>query len=700
MSRSSRGLPESVMSRIPAESVAFRKTFLRAHIPDVLGDIREVLAVKELADRPGRPLTVDDRAWLLDQFFDVDEPSKRVWIPVAIEGRGLAGSSKRVQTLTDLLANLDGRSDALILLKARTGAGKTLSSFKAFRDCFLPVADLQTIPEPGERRSLKPPPLAGYLPLRLPVTATVAVKAAMRKEGGGDWVAEEQAPRLLRELILHAARLDPTHWKSVDEWIRHGPPLLLFADLNAADDLTRRSLAFALAQWQTEHGQGKRHRVVVTYRSAIDDAVVNTLRRLTPSRVCDLLPVDAEQARNYLIGYRELERRFFEKRLDCDPPRRTLSPDVEAESLGRLVAHHSRDQKSLISTPLLMHFATTLKEGLDQIDSISDLYDRVVDESLKRDLGATEDDSSHHVAVGDYDRPAGRTWPGPLRDPLEGARIAKVVMTRVALAILATNPNDTRLTPPMACRLVDHFGQLVKRPESQPRNARWAHPDGFWSEGPYQTEEYRASKKPLEEKAFLDALLEIGLFRRDAETLGFVHDSLLYYFAGKVALRDYLGPGLPSRNHDLYALWPLRVAERIRDDPAAWELSGQFLGASLRPEELRNLAVEMLAVLPRVDSPGLAPVLHGILRGRQGQTTGANGSPVEPILAELEKLTWRGEGRRHPEALASMGMEWVRDALPQSSESFVLDLRRSLSHQCRDWPWSFPPVHRPHSQTR
>jgi hypothetical protein len=88
---------------------------------------------------------------------------------------------------------------------------------------------------------------------------------------------------------------------------------------------------------------------------------------------------------------------------------------------------------------------------------------------------------------------------------------------------------------------------------------------------------------------------KIGLFRRNGGSLGLVHDSLAYYFTGKLALRDHLGPGDPSFGAGLNPDWSRKVAERVRDHPARWKLTGEFVGAALRPSELRDLSKELLA---------------------------------------------------------------------------------------------------------
>ena len=83
----------------------------------------------------------------------------------------------------------------------------------------------------------------------------------------------------------------------------------------------------------------------------------------------------------------------------------------------------------------------------------------------------------------------------------------------------------------------------------------------FWESGPYQNNTHNLSNALGH--ALSDDLLETGLFRRDGESLGFIHDSLVYYFAGKLALRDYLGPGSPMTDEEADPAWRFAVAERV-----------------------------------------------------------------------------------------------------------------------------------------
>ncbi|MBY0397864.1 MAG: hypothetical protein K2X91_15535, partial [Thermoleophilia bacterium] len=132
----------SEMEADPTGLALARRSFLRAHVRAELGRHEEVLAVRavvERLEREGRPIGAEARRALLDRYFAADEPDDRLYLPLALRpigpGRGWA-------SLTDALRAPDrGGEPAGIVLSARTGAGKTLSTIAAFRDALLPVAD-------------------------------------------------------------------------------------------------------------------------------------------------------------------------------------------------------------------------------------------------------------------------------------------------------------------------------------------------------------------------------------------------------------------------------------------------------------------------------------------------------------------------------------------------------------------------------
>ncbi|MBY0396055.1 MAG: hypothetical protein K2X91_06220, partial [Thermoleophilia bacterium] len=278
--------------------------------------------------------------------------------------------------------------------------------------------------------------------------------------------------------------------------------------------------------------------------------------------------------------------------------------------------------------------------------------------------------------------------------------VIKTAMTRVALAILSSGPDNTRLTPPPGWTDDRLFEQLINRPADPIPGAPWPHADPYWSEqGPYQRNHPPADWP--DDPSFRDALREVGLFRRDAaprdgaEPLAFVHDSLIYHLAGKVALRDHLGPGLPAPGSSLGPEWAIRVAHRLRDNPPTWERAAEFLGAALRPEELLALARELVAVPPRPGTEGTTALLHRALHGRARAAVDRDGT--ESLLDDLEEATARFEGRRWPEALPSIVRHWIRanDTPTTRSTTFLDESLRSLDRERRLWLESDPPPPRP-----
>ena len=99
----------------------------------------------------------------------------------------------------------------------------------------------------------------------------------------------------------------------------------------------------------------------------------------------------------------------------------------------------------------------------------------------------------------------------------------------------------------------------------------------------------------------------------------------------------------------------------MRDNPPAWEIAGQFLGASLRPEELRDLSAQMLAVAHTGNDRPRAGAVPGAPRAQRGQ--GADGgNALEPLLRELEQVAWRGEASdtlRHFPQWRLNGSAWL-----------------------------------------
>src|SRR5262249_30718979 len=109
----------------------------------------------------------EEQSRLLDEFFRVDEPGAedRLYWALALKpldkGPGVRGWASLTEALRAPVT--DGTPPG-ILLTARTGAGKTLAGIRALRDCVVLVKH-------GRSDSEDPPPLLGWLPVRVRVQA-------------------------------------------------------------------------------------------------------------------------------------------------------------------------------------------------------------------------------------------------------------------------------------------------------------------------------------------------------------------------------------------------------------------------------------------------------------------------------------------------------------------------------------------------
>ena len=161
----------------------------------------------------------------------------------------------------------------------------------------------------------------------------------------------------------------------------------------------------------------------------------------------------------------------------------------------------------LISTPLLMHWISLLRgEELERVENVTDLYRELVAHHWKREC----DQGQERIEPLDWE-----SW--------------VVGLTRVSLAILARSP-ETRL--PLAT-----LPGLLEFPEGGDPARRGAVP--WWPGDPlFQQSAY--CRQALVQPGMREALLRTGLFRMQGRELGLIHDSLIYYFAGGVALREYV----------------------------------------------------------------------------------------------------------------------------------------------------------------
>ncbi len=600
----------SVLASRPRHRL-YRTTFVRGHVGPQLTAADEVLAVKLLAGdlgrELGRGLTVAERALLLDEFFGREEPERRLYLPLALQPHPADADQpalprEYLTCLTEYLAR-PPRGAPGVLLAARSGAGKTAAGVKAFRDCVVSA------------RGADRPPLADRLPVRLRLSGLSAVAATLanlrstadaKPDAARRWAGQVDSPIIVEELLLDAAGLDAPP-EVLRQWLRHGPPLLLFLDLNTAEsDAVRLAAARSLRRFQEEYAP-LGCRCVVAYRSTeAGDAAVSALRERRQFRTFDLAPVDADAAVAYLRHLRRFEADAY-LHFDRTPPRRDV--ERECRTLEEFVRRHAANRESLISTPLIMELVATLRPGdVEAIRSLSDLYERVTAALLVRQGMDSE---------GDQDR-------------------ATAAMVRLALAIVARGPTATRLDGRRS------FLNLLEHPEYGRRGEHPWHPAGrFWHGSadvpcPY----YSGAIQPAQRYRERTLLAE-----RDGAVC-FLHDSFVYHFAA-CALRYHDGRERPPAEVGVDPdVWPREAAARIVSQLASWEQPLEFLGGMLSAEQIRALTASLLTAEPH---PELARALARLLRGRRSREQERD----DPVLRQMERAVRSRltEVERYPEAL-------------------------------------------------
>ncbi len=674
-------------------AVPYRRTFLRRHVADELARNDDVLAVSRLArnwrDRFPDPdgqarlaavlnlydffyrSTIDDRG----RRVPLPNPDTRLYFPLPV--RPVGNPSRRDADLTALLRRLHGADPRGVVLVTGSGAGKTVAARKAFLDCFLPPLEPPDLVGPP-----RPPPLAGFLPCWLRLNVDTPLLRPQREEYGRreDDDAEDyrqkrrekaRAP-IVEQLLLAAAGLPFT--APIESWLAHGPPLLLFADLNAADAFTRSVVGMALADFQRKYAG--RCRCVVAYRTTQpDDETV----RSDQFTAYDLDPIDRQQALAYLSYVRDNEVDMA-RRLDLPPP----PPDVTAEraKLAELIDLHADPQgRSLICTPLLMHLMSELRPGqVKAIHSLADLYDQVVSAQFDNDRKAYGQDPARKLP-----EHVGRVPHGRRTVRLGAEEGLRVAQARLALAMKARGGNtlsegETR--------------DVLEDPSLGRRSARpWTPADpGFaWHEAPYYTATYSPDVDA-------DIVLEFGMLRRHGNEVRFLHDSLIDYFAA-MAVGHAERPSRRPADYVLPDGWPAAATRRLHADPAVWRNTALFLGGMLRPEQLRD------AVLPPMltaeGKPGWPELVRQLLKGRRrlqttesvlvnmrrrsGEREAAPPAPDDAVLAALaEAMRLRAAPLAgHPDGLFGWCFHFLRDhwgwIFPESERQRGLTATRSFA---------------------
>ena len=495
-----------------------RRTFLRGHVAKQLALTADVLAVDGIRRRI-EPLLPDGdgearrrlaAVLRLDHFFERHHrtlaPDAQVYFPLPV--RPADGAGLTAPDLTVLLRRLDEADDPRgVVLTTRSGAGKTVAARKAFFDCVFAQSLPGDVVGPPQ-----PPPLAGFLPCWLDLAAPLADDTTLGRrrseyQQGHDLAALQDRTGnddVVLELLRHAGGWTAARLEQVRAWVRYGPKLLLFADLNAADAATRAVAARALAHFQAGHGSAG-HRVVVAYRTTQpDDATI----RGPEFRDYTLATIGRDQALAYLRNIRDYERAVYES-VGVETPDRKI--DAEAAKLAELIDRYDRPagraEENVVCTPLLMHLMSQLDPGAaGQVRSLTDLYDRVVEQHLLYD-------EEHY---GTTLTPA---LPASLRGEKGRAR-RKTAMTRVALMMHARGQNSLRSRDIVRAWRKPELGKPGRVGGTPWHPAETA---GFaWSKSPYCKTKFK--------KKLHDPLMQYGFLRRDGESLRFLHDSFIDYF--------------------------------------------------------------------------------------------------------------------------------------------------------------------------
>lgn len=526
-----------------------------------------------------------------------------------------------------------------IVLTTRTGAGKTVACWKAFFDCLFPDPARSNVPM-----------LEHYVPCWLRSPADGAVDELVdraRRERSLGYVVDSHKLRLIVLLALASGLIEPASTgkqiahavEIVRQYLTFGPNLLLFIDLNHVPQTDRVGLASAIAAFHDANRSDKtafgwkRHRIVVAYRTTLtatqsldSDPILRIICQPFVARRYDLEPLGEEEAVTYLNSIREFEKSLYEElrewfheddfirlsvwrggsvldRVEGDsPPQTRQEPLVfhdqcrwnevvkeECGLLRELIRRTQNDRESLISTPLLMHWVASIRpDRLSYVENITHLYHEIVYQHLERFRSQTA--ISHEPSVS----PDGS---GELDALTAMTRIALLMLQRNELRLCRTEVNNL-LDVPATLEFIHDVGAATE--------------DRFWTAKPGEDISAGASRLIGYYSATFEprqsaAIQRCGLLREVNQQIGFLHDSLVYYFAGVLGLHHFRGPGFADDRARLPETWSTHVAVRIGDRPSRWLLAAEFLGGSLVP--MRGLDSPFSARIAVSDQhPGSVPV--------------------------------------------------------------------------------------------
>jgi len=326
----------------------------------------------------------------------------------------------------------------------------------------------------------------------------------------------------------------------------------------------------------------------------IDDGPRQTLLNSKCFQEYDLVPLSVTEVNTYLHDVRVFENIVSQFVFQDSRPEH-LHPRIPEEtqhlkSLLRRSSGQAGAQESVISTPLLMHFASLLEpEGLAAVKTLSDLYDRVTDLQIVRDLKRLDDNwmKASHAKSG--------ISPVDLRDGPDQIRQA---MTRLAALIVNQPEGVVTVTR-------DAFEEALTHPEDgshdQLGGKPWWPQDEFWHAAPWVIDQYSPEAVRL--------LREFSLIRCDGPQVRFLHDSLIYYFAARALRR-------PRPTRVLPTSWPMHAATQLRSWPGPRREVAEFLGGTLDDPQFQAMFLELLAGPADATT---AQSLDALIRGAAGK---------------------------------------------------------------------------------
>ena len=629
----------------------YRCTAARFAVPALLADVRNVIAVDNLQgdlrpsweairQREGHGAPTPEelngfcRELLYDFFYgypDQSQADQLPYIPIDLRrvqtnrDRESGTGSQRFESYKTLTALLRESPHRGVLLSTRSGAGKTTAMFKAAWDCIAAESSssLRMIPIQLGLRSNRLTELRRLiLKNQGGVSLSAAQLASIDENLLYELIADSLREHARDPRLLHALNSKDRHVDEPDEnaasfvawWMRYGPPILLLCDLNARDAIERPAIAQALVKFLDKLKRSKGaapHRVVVAYRSGnADDAVLLKLSNAGFASF-DLNAVHESRAEQYLRGIREFQTTQF-RRLGREPAH--SDPGAEVEHLRRFIRMNSASGESLISTPLLMHFVSVLDaEQMGQVSTITDLYHHVVEQLMIREQRLHGDRMTPQLACGS-----------------EGRRVLRTAMTILSLRMFGRMKSDG--SPDLRIGQNEMRNTLLRERD---RRACLSHlsllPD--WDKSDFATIQF--------DQEAVAAVREYSLLRRDGDTVGMLHDSLVDYFRA-VALYSPDGDAMP-RSTTLSDAWFGSVAEILSADPDRWRLAAGFLGGMLKEVELENLSAELL----KRSCQGMPKLLLQVLRSSSWQESRFLNRLLQFIdrlqhrLNESPQLTWQ-----------------------------------------------------------